>query len=78
MALSNAQTLLEDILRLALDEALTLQAQHSLSEEDHGALVAYFNLLEFSQQHAVQLGVSFNDPELKQLNPYALLERQSL
>ena len=68
-----AQAILEEVLRLAMDEALALQAREPLSDEDHGALTAYFSLLELGKQQAAILGLRFDDHELDTFGPYKLL-----
>ena len=70
-----AQAILEEVLRLAMDEALMLQAKEPLSDEDHGALTAYFSVLELGKQQAAIMGVSFADRELNTFDPYALLAK---
>jgi hypothetical protein len=72
-----AQTVLEDVLRLAMEEALTLTNQKNLSDEDSGALIAYFNLLEFGKQQAATMKISFADKELTDFDPYTLIEHKS-
>lgn len=59
-----AQAILEEVLILAMEEILALQTQHSLSDEERGALMAYFNLLELGKQQAANLGISFENLEL--------------
>jgi len=71
-----AQAILEAVLRLAMDEALILQAKASLSDEDHGALMAYFSLLELGKQQAATRALSFIDRELDAFDPYSLLDNQ--
>jgi hypothetical protein len=72
-----AQAVLEEVLLLAMEEALVLKAQKSLSDEDQGALIAYFNLLEFGKQQAATLKVSFDDRELSDFDPYSLIGQQA-
>ncbi len=72
-----AQTVLEEVLRLALEEALVLNGKKILSEEDSGALVAYFNLLEFAKEQAAIKQLRFNDQELAEFNPYSLIEHRT-
>jgi hypothetical protein len=70
-----AQAVLEAVLRLAMDEALALHAKEGLEDEGHGALTAYFSLLELGKQQAAIAGLRFEDPELDAFDPYALLAK---
>jgi hypothetical protein len=72
-----AQAVLEEVLRFAMDEALALQAKERLADEDHGALMAYFNLLELGKQQAGILGVRFDDDELNAFDPYVLFDKRT-
>ena len=64
---------LEAVLRLAMDEALALRGKDPFSDEDQGALTAYFSLLELGKQQAAARGLRFADAELDAFDPYALL-----
>lgn len=76
MTTDAAKAVLEEVLRLAIDEALTLKAHKSLSDEDYGALIAYFNLIEFGKQQADIMRVSFDDDELNEFDPYTLIKTE--
>lgn len=72
-----AQAVLEEVLHFAMDEALALQAREHLGEEEHGALIAYFSLLELGKQQAAILKLSFDDPELNAFDPYVLFDNRT-
>lgn len=77
MSNHSAQAVLEKVLRLAMEEALTLQSQHVASDEDHGARIAYFNVLEFGKQQAALQGIQFDDAELAAFDSYSLMADHS-
>lgn len=70
-----SQAVLEEVLRFAIEEALSLQSKDPLSEEDQGALTAYFSVIEFCKQQAATMEVSFNDHELTTFDPYMLFNK---
>jgi hypothetical protein len=70
---ANAYVVREEVLRLAMDEALLLNAQSELSEYDHGARMAYFSILNRGILQADQLKLEFGDRELQAFDPYSVL-----
>ena len=72
-----SQAILEEVLRRAMDEALALHAKEPLSDEDHGALMAYFNLLDWGKQQAAIMEVNFGDRELNTFDPYTLFGKKA-
>lgn len=68
---------LEEIMRRAMDEALTLRSQDVLSSEDEAALMAYFNILDWGKQEAETHNVKFGDRELQAFDPYSLLRKKA-
>ena len=73
MSQQNAAVVLEEVLRSAMDEALSLQAKDYLNDADSAALMAYFNILDWGKQQADIMGVKFADQELQGFDPYRLL-----
>ena len=67
----------EEIMRRAMDEALSLQAENPISEESIGALQAYFNIIDWGKQQADLLGIEIGDQELKAFDPYSLLQKKA-
>jgi hypothetical protein len=72
-----AYAVLEEVLRLAMDEAVDLRAKDRLSEEEHGALMAYFNILDWGKQQAEIMEIEFGDKELQSFDPYSLMSRKA-
>ena len=72
-----AQVILEEVLRFAMDEAVTLHAKRTLTEEDYGALMAYLNLLELGKQQASTQGIKFDDFELDEFDLYSLIDKET-
>lgn len=72
-----AYAVLEEVLRRAMDEALILHGRKTLSEEDRGALLAYFNILDWGKQQAEIMGLEFGDRELQAFDPYVLISRKA-
>lgn len=65
--------MLEETLRLALDNAMELAKKESLTECESSELFAYFWVLDWAKQMADVLEVNFLDKELHELDPYKLL-----
>ena len=64
---------LEEVLRRAMDDAMELHGKDSLTDEERGELMAYFNILDWGKQQADLLGVLIGDKELAAFDPYSLL-----
>jgi len=71
-----AQAVLEELLLLAIEEALILKSHKTLSNGDSGALTAYFNLIEFGKQQAEIQNIRFADKQLASFDPYSLIEHE--
>jgi hypothetical protein len=76
MSNNPAQAVLEEVLRFAMEEALTLHAQQTRTEEEAGALMAYLNLLEMGKEQASIAGIKFNDFELNEFDLYSLIDKE--
>ena len=72
-----AYAVLEEVLRRAMDEALDLRNKDRLSEEEHGQLTAYFNILDWGKQQAEIMSIEFVDTELQAFDPYSLIIRKA-
>ena len=68
---------LEEVLRRAMDEALDLHTKDRLTEEEHGQLMAYFNILDWGKQQSEIMGIKFGDRELQAFEPYSLINRKA-
>lgn len=73
MRVSAEYVVLEETLRLVLDNAKELAGKESLTESESGELFAYFWVLDWAKQMADALEVDFLDRELEDLDPYSLL-----
>jgi len=71
-----AYAVLEEVLRRAMDESLILKSRNDLSEEERGALLAYFNILDWGKQQAEFMELEFGDRELQAFDPYSLLSNR--
>ncbi len=73
MSVDVSSVVLEEVLRRAMDEAVTLRQKPYLSREEEGALFAYFSMLDWGKQQADLMGVELGDAELRVFDPYSLL-----
>ena len=67
----------EEIMRRAMDEALAINAKQPMNEEGYGALMAYFNILEWGKEQADVLGIEIGDEELRKFDPYSLMPKKA-
>lgn len=74
--MSKEATVLEEVLRRAMDEGLALRDRGAGTEYDKGALMAYLTLLNWGKTQAELLGVEFSDRELQAFDPYELLGKR--
>ncbi len=64
-------------MRRAMDEAMELAEKNPLSDEDRGALMAYFNILDWGKQQADMLGMEIGDQDLRDFDPYILIPKKA-
>lgn len=69
----NAYVVLEELMRMAMDEAVALREKHDLTDEEHGEMMAYFKILDAGKQQADIFGMKFIDRELDAFDPYSLI-----
>lgn len=68
---------LEEFMRWAMEEAVSLYAKDSISEEERGELNAYFNILDWGNQQAEIMDVQYGDKELQAFDPYSLMRKKA-
>lgn len=73
MSNQHAASVLEEVMRRAMDEGIELRDKWPLTERDEGALMAYFTLLDWGMSQANLSGVEFADRELQGFDPYSLI-----
>lgn len=74
---SDEYVLLEEVLRKAMDEAVSLAKKAGKTEHEKGETFAYLDLLSWAKVQAEVLGVTFSDKELAAFDPYSLIERKT-
>ena len=67
----------EEVMRRAMDEVLVLSVKQPMSEEDLGAMMAYFNILDWGKEQAGLLGIEIGDQELRNFDPYSLMPKKA-
>lgn len=64
---------LEELMHMAMDEAIDLRDKPNITPKEQGELMAYFKILDTGKQQADVFGVKFQDNELAAFDPYSLL-----
>ena len=67
----------EEILRRAMDEALELSSKQPMTEENRGAMMAYFNILDWGKEQAGLFGIDIGDQELRDFDPCSLMPKKA-
>jgi hypothetical protein len=75
--MSSECVLLEEVLRKAMDEAVSLAGKTGKTEHEKGGLYAYANLLSWAKVQAGILGVTLADSELAAFDSYSLVGRKT-
>lgn len=74
---SGEYVLLEEVLRKAMDEAVSLAQKAVKTEHEKGEIFAYVDLLSWAKAQAEVLGVTISDRELAAFDPYSLIDRKT-